>query len=300
MVSTMTTSPGWYDDGHGAIRWWDGNGWTKHVAAPAAAPAVGQPAAAPAVGQPPVAQPVGQPAAAQPVEQPTGPTEPMNFSPPASVAAPAPPSAPAGYPGAYSAQSGVYAAPAEPRKSKAWIVWLILGVVVLGFVIAVAFLTPLLIGGFADEQAAPTSDASTAPSPTVSPTAPDDRPPSAADEQAAVAAVEVFNEAWLTADCDDYFATTTESYRELTEVTDCDTFTFQARGFAGSVDDFRAEIRDVEAIGSAVSVSTTETYMSRYDADGNETAEPQQYSDRYEYVVVSDDGHWAIDESYAD
>ena len=33
--SLMTsTSPGWYDDGHGAIRWWDGADWTEHVATP--------------------------------------------------------------------------------------------------------------------------------------------------------------------------------------------------------------------------------------------------------------------------
>ncbi|MGA7147103.1 MAG: DUF2510 domain-containing protein, partial [Microbacterium sp.] len=29
-----TTPPGWYDDGHGALRWWDGAGWTAHVVAP--------------------------------------------------------------------------------------------------------------------------------------------------------------------------------------------------------------------------------------------------------------------------
>ena len=28
----MTTGPepGWYDDGHGKQRWWDGAGWTEH------------------------------------------------------------------------------------------------------------------------------------------------------------------------------------------------------------------------------------------------------------------------------
>ncbi|MFC0198633.1 DUF2510 domain-containing protein, partial [Microbacterium arthrosphaerae] len=29
-----TTPPGWYDDGHGALRWWDGSQWTEHVAQP--------------------------------------------------------------------------------------------------------------------------------------------------------------------------------------------------------------------------------------------------------------------------
>ena len=34
-----TTPPGWYDDGHGAMRWWDGARWTEHVAAPDPVPA---------------------------------------------------------------------------------------------------------------------------------------------------------------------------------------------------------------------------------------------------------------------
>jgi hypothetical protein len=25
------TPPGWYPDGRGAVRWWDGNRWTGHV-----------------------------------------------------------------------------------------------------------------------------------------------------------------------------------------------------------------------------------------------------------------------------
>ena len=27
-----TVPPGWYDDGHGGMRWWDGTQWTEHVA----------------------------------------------------------------------------------------------------------------------------------------------------------------------------------------------------------------------------------------------------------------------------
>ena len=31
----MTTTPaGWYDDGHGAVRWWDGAQWTEHTHEP--------------------------------------------------------------------------------------------------------------------------------------------------------------------------------------------------------------------------------------------------------------------------
>lgn len=40
---TMATQPGWYDDGSGQQRYWDGNEWTEHVAG--AAPTAGGPAA---------------------------------------------------------------------------------------------------------------------------------------------------------------------------------------------------------------------------------------------------------------
>ncbi|QNA93053.1 MULTISPECIES: DUF2510 domain-containing protein [unclassified Microbacterium] len=43
----MTTTPaGWYDDGSGRQRWWDGQQWTEHFAPDAAAPADQTPAAA--------------------------------------------------------------------------------------------------------------------------------------------------------------------------------------------------------------------------------------------------------------
>src|SRR5688572_29281016 len=29
-----TKPPGWYDDGRGALRWWDGAQWTEHVQTP--------------------------------------------------------------------------------------------------------------------------------------------------------------------------------------------------------------------------------------------------------------------------
>lgn len=45
----MTTPQGWYDDGSGRQRWWDGTAWTEHFA-PAAAPAVTPAAATPHPG----------------------------------------------------------------------------------------------------------------------------------------------------------------------------------------------------------------------------------------------------------
>jgi len=37
--TTPAAAPGWYPDASGNQRWWDGRGWTEHVAAPAASAA---------------------------------------------------------------------------------------------------------------------------------------------------------------------------------------------------------------------------------------------------------------------
>ncbi|MCW2816951.1 MAG: hypothetical protein JWN84_4406 [Nocardioides sp.] len=57
-MSQGTTPPGWYDDGQGAQRWWDGNGWTDHTQ-PADVTQMG-----PQPTQPPATPPYGQPASA--------------------------------------------------------------------------------------------------------------------------------------------------------------------------------------------------------------------------------------------
>lgn len=92
-----TTPPGWYPDGQGGQRWWDGSQWTEHTqppegGAPAApaSPAAPQPSdqatvvapnraadfnqggAQPGYGQPAQQQPYGQPAGQQPYGQQPG------------------------------------------------------------------------------------------------------------------------------------------------------------------------------------------------------------------------------------
>ena len=45
-------------------------------------------------------------------------------------------------------------------------------------------------------------------------------------------------------------------------------------------------------------MSTIESYTSLFDAEGNQTDEPVDYEDRWEYIVVSSDDRWVIDDSF--
>jgi hypothetical protein len=307
----MTTPPpGWYDDGRGTVRWWDGANWTDHVAAPPVEQGVDQP----------TAETVPLAPADQMVDQPTAETErldPLDPAPPGPV----PPYvaseyatsayAPAGHPASgYAAssldpQTGAVMAPAEPRKSRLWILWVALGALLVAVVIALIVLSPLLWSGLVaggDPSSAPSSVPSAVATPPTEESSAGSAgsTPTEADKQAAVATVERHNDAWLTADCDGFMATTTESLREYMEITDCAAFTVESRNFAGSVDGYVTTINDVEVVGDAVAVSTSETYTSRFDAEGNQTDETLEYEDRYEYIVVPVDGAWVIDDFFAE
>ena len=119
------TPPGWYDDGRGALRWWDGAQWTEDVQTP------------------------DSEASAADGDAEHAPSPPSEY--PAAVAGGAEP-------------SGAFIAATDPAKSKLWIVWLILGVVLLGVVILAAVVIPVLIGlsGNATRGVAPGDDDETA------------------------------------------------------------------------------------------------------------------------------------------
>ena len=249
-----TTPPGWYDDGHGALRWWDGAQWTEHVATP----------------DPDVVEGIEgeSSAAASEVGQSAYGTEPSAY--------------PGGYPPAYpGANGGAFVAATEPRKSKLWIVWVVIGVVLIGIVVALAVLVPLFFLRAAGGGGSPQPTAYTE-----------------SEQQQAVEAVEHYDEAYQTQDCDAYFASTTEAYRERIEITDCDTFVAGAAEFEASLQDYEVTVTSVAQNGSAISVITSETYTSQIDGEGNTTTEPQPYEDVYEYIVVPVDGGWAIDDAY--
>jgi hypothetical protein len=116
----VTTTPaGWYDDGHGAVRWWDGAQWTEHIreaeAAAAVAPAAWT-ASAPGV-------PVTGVGAAS--------ASPYYGATPGGTYLPAPPS--------------------PHRKSNLWVMWIAIGVLALGIVISAAVYLPMLIVGAVED-----------------------------------------------------------------------------------------------------------------------------------------------------
>ncbi|MGA7149502.1 MAG: hypothetical protein WBX17_13555, partial [Microbacterium sp.] len=180
---------------------------------------------------------------------------------------------PGGYPGEGGA-TGIFTAATAPRKSKLWIVWVVLGVVMLGLVIGAAVLIPVLLGmnaGGGASGAAPSSPA----------------------EQAAVASVQLYDSAWQDVDCDAYLASTSEEFREESWP-DCDSFTAAAGEFAPGAESYSIEVADIEGEGDSIVITTVETYDALTDEDGAPLDEPERTEIAYEYTLVSIDGDWVI------
>jgi hypothetical protein len=302
-----TTPPGWYDDGHGALRWWDGAQWTEHVAQPDAevtdAPteaeivaasqaeaatgvpaAEADPAAVAATGVSTPAATVPAPAtpeqqtygAGDPAAAPFGVHDAAPAGPPAAGGQPAVPAYPAGGPyGGPDATGGAFTAATEPRKSKLWILWLVLGVVLLGVVIAAAVLIPLLFLNMATSGGNGSSAGS-------------------ADEQAAIAAVELYDEAWQQADCEAFATSTTEQFQADSGFADCAAFVTEAELFDENFDEYVIAIDDVVVADGEITVTTTESYVVVVDAEGNPT-DPTPGEIVYFYTLVPDGDGWAID-----
>lgn len=270
-----TTPPGWYDDGRGALRWWDGAQWTEHVQTPDAEPDAVDGAAESVVTEP--VEPAPTLADAATPAQETAPTPPYETAPEGASTPSAPPGYPGGFPGG-AAPSGAFISATEPKKSKLWILWVVLGVVLLGIVILATVLIPILIGMFGTIANGGSGGM-----------------PTAEDEDAAVAAVELYDEAWGTGDCDKFEQSTTEDFRVYLEIPDCATFTSASQGFIDTVQDYELSVVSVESAEGQVTVTTLETYLSLVDDQGAPLETPLPYEDAYAYVVVPADDGWAID-----
>lgn len=266
-----TTPPGWYDDGHGALRWWDGAQWTEHVAEPDPEPAI-------AASDPAVATTAEQAVATTPAQDATA-----EF-----VAAVDQTAQPQGYPGADPSglgapaasdlqYSGAFVAATEPNKSKLWIVWVVLGVVLLGIVIAAAIVIPLIFFGLSTSGNSSAVD------------------PANDEERAAIEAVELYDRAWDTADCEAYFEATTEEFRATQGATDCAEFNDLVTSFNATTSDYVLLITDIDEANGGIIVATDETYLSAFDAQGNPADPPAEILDEYEYTLVPAGQSWAID-----
>ncbi|QIG39799.1 DUF2510 domain-containing protein [Microbacterium sp. 4R-513] len=272
-----STPPGWYDDGHGARRWWDGARWTEQTqtqtpdavtdaaspVAPAGPDPVHQPEAPAAVYPLAAGGSVYPPAAGDPVfpTEPGGPVYPPEAGGPYG-------------PGPYAESQ-----PAQ-KRSKLWIVWVVIGVVVLGLVITAIVVIPMLLSSVfaAGGGIKPGND----------------------DEQAAVDAVQLYDDAWSEVDCDKFFAATTESFRAQIGLAECDSFEGEAQGFSESTDEYEIAVTDISRDGGTITVATTETYLSLTDDENQPLATREPAEVHYEYYVVADGDHWAIDDAASD
>ena len=142
--SLMTTPAGWYDDGSGNRRWWDGLQWTEHVVTGRPAPGDESTASEPTVQEPTASEPAPEaPVPAAPITPPDD-AEPAPFVPPYTLAgqmpAPAATTSPAGmtYPayGGYPAASWPVAPSPQPATGVPVVGIIGLVAVVIGVVCA--------------------------------------------------------------------------------------------------------------------------------------------------------------------
>ena len=141
----MSVPAGWYNDGQGQQRYWDGTQWTAHTAPLPESAAPAAPAAPVTAPEPPApaapvaaapAAPSAPPAPAAPAAAaPPAPVAPVTPAAPAAPVAPAAPAAPQSYGAPVAARSG--------SKTGLW-VGLGAGVVVIG---AIAVVLVMMLGG---------------------------------------------------------------------------------------------------------------------------------------------------------
>ena len=155
----------------------------------------------------------------------------------------------------------------SPSPSKLWIVWVVVGVVLLGIVALAAVFIPLALGMLQGGGAASGESV---------------------DERAAIETVQTYDSAWRDGDCDAYVASTTEYFRDYLGIADCETFQVSAAEFAATTSGYELTVTDIETGDGEIVLQTRETYMSSVDEYGSPLPEPQRLSTIFPNVPHED------------
>jgi len=294
--ATGPTPPGWYDDRRGSIRWWDGAAWSEHVVARDASRAGVQTAVVSTTSRP--VEPAATPATSPYV---------LALATPRSKAA-----SPGGVPytrglprthdtGAYVTnypRSELVSAGSatKTRRSRTWVVSVVLGVLVLGAAIGSERISSLTMA----EPVVITDSrvpAEVAPEQEPAPDA-----PSTADRQATIDAVKAYAAAVKTNDCSAYFGLTTEHFRSSVGLVDCEAFAqvSAARTARVANDSYHVAMMSIFEEDGRIFISTTESFRSWTNEAGDETGNPDGYRSHYQYALVRSDVGWVIDEVRVD
>jgi len=253
---STSTPPGWYDDGHGALRWWDGAQWTEHTHVPEQ-PAVPEPTAASVAESRQFAVSSDTATATDAVPQ-----------------VPLPPAA-----GAW--QQGDVPPPGDaPKKSKLWILFVALGAVVLGLIILAAVFIPRFVADLLDPTGGP-SGAGTSQD---------------ADARAAEDVVDAYDDAWDDIDCAAYQSTLTPEYLTTYGYVDCAEFDREATAFNETVDEYEVAIVSTSRDGDTITVDTVESFVQVRDEAGLPLENPVPGSFSYSYTLVPGGSGWLIDD----
>ncbi|MDQ1216980.1 DUF2510 domain-containing protein [Microbacterium arborescens] len=278
-----STPPGWYDDGHGSLRWWDGARWTEHTHALVEPVPDPEPEPKPELQEPPAVT------AASITESQQG-LAASGTASPTDTLPPIPPS-PGGYapvyPGAHptTATAAVTGAVGETvtspaRRSKLWIVFVALGVVLIGLVVLAAVLIPRFVVGILDPSG--------------------DRPGASAvqgaDLRAAEDVVDAYDDAWDDMDCAAYQAILTPEFLASGGLSDCADFAQAAREFNNSVEDYEVSFISTTREGDTIYVQTVETFTQTADAAGAPLDNPVPASFSALYTLVPGGSGWLIDD----